>query len=103
MLNNPKKLHNPNILVASQVTFDQFAIFILPPDESSEDSDANADDDWKNGGISPKLKDTGLLMGGYICNDFSVAFHIDDEIEKNTFQLRYIEWTATEESVENNV
>lgn len=93
----------PSILAANQLTFDRIAEFMFPPDEYIEDSGYEADnddadsDDWKKiGGVYPKLKDTGEVMGGYICNDFGVAFHLDEEIGNGEFELRYIEWEVPE-------
>ena len=40
--------------------------------------------------VSPKFKDTETEMGGYIWNEFSVIYSVDEELGSDEFELRYI-------------
>ena len=85
----------PNILFANSITFSRLSEAMGDIDEYSDDDSGNEMNDEhrkKIGIVSPKDKDPQYEMGGYVCNDFGVAYSIDEEIGTDEFELRYIGW-----------
>lgn len=86
----------PNILAANQCTFDRMEEVTGSTFEyveaCSSDDGPEKDDFEKLGGVHPQSKQRGLSQGGYICSDFGVLYHLDEAIDDDEFELRYIEW-----------
>ena len=86
----------PTILSANSTTFRQLSEAMGDIDEyvdDDPDDDVNYQIFGQAGIISPKDKDNQCEMGGFVCNDFGVAYDLDEEIGDNEFELKYIEWT----------